>query len=319
MRIGQNPAKNVKEVKKPNRITVAVLNYIPFIGGFYSDMLDVLKICLNSIRESADMPFDLLVFDNGSCKEVVDYLVEQKDHGAIQYLILSEVNLGKGGAWNIMLAGAPGDIIAFADNDCQFFNGWLSRSVELLETYPNVGMVTARPYRTPPELYSSTLEWAQNAPNVDLQSGQLVPFEVLHSFNLSLGQSDEFSRDLIAKSEDIIIVYNGVPAVIGGSHWQFTAYKSTLARFLPFDMDKPMGQVRQLDRRMNAEGLLRLMVAEPLVMNMSNTVPESVNNKVTTSSDSKKMTLIGRVLEIPIIKKVLLAIHDRIFKLYFHK
>ena len=38
---------------------------------------------------------------------------------------------------------------------------------------------------------------------------------------------------------------------------------------LPFDMDKPMGQVRQLDKRMNEAGLLRLMVSDPLAMNMS--------------------------------------------------
>jgi len=41
------------------------------------------------------------------------------------------------------------------------------------------------------------------------------------------------------------------------------AYKSTLQQFLPFDMDKPMGQVRQLDKRMNDAGLLRLMVSGP--------------------------------------------------------
>jgi hypothetical protein len=37
-------------------------------------------------------------------------------------------------------------------------------------------------------------------------------------------------------------------------------------------MDKPMGQVRQLDKRMNDAGLLRLMVSDPLAMNMSNTL-----------------------------------------------
>jgi hypothetical protein len=70
MRIGQNPAKFVKDVATPERITVAVLNYIPFISGFYSDMMDVLKTCLTSLRQGADLPFDLMVFDNGSCEEV---------------------------------------------------------------------------------------------------------------------------------------------------------------------------------------------------------------------------------------------------------
>ena len=61
MRIGQNPAKYVKEVAKPARVTVAVLNYIPFLSGFYAQMLDVLKACLNSLYASsdADHPFGL--------------------------------------------------------------------------------------------------------------------------------------------------------------------------------------------------------------------------------------------------------------------
>jgi len=319
MRVGQNPAKNIKEVTKPNRITVAVLNYIPFIGGFYTEMLDVLNACLSSIRETTDLPYDLLVFDNGSCPEVVDYLVAQKNLGSIQYLMLSEQNLGKGGAWNIMLSGAPGEIIAFADNDCQFYKGWLSKSVELLETYPNTGMVTARPYRTPPEFFTSTVEWAQSTTGVELERGQLVPFDVIHSFNLSLGQSDEYSRELIAKSEDILIRYQDVPAVIGGSHWQFTAFKSTLARFLPFDMDRPMGQVRQLDRRMNEEGLLRLMTAEPLVMNLSNTLPDDLRQNAAVSSKKGITNANNRFLEMPLVKKFLLALHDRIFRLYFYK
>jgi len=52
MRIGQNPAKFVNEVAKPERITVAVLNYIPFLSGFYAEMLDVLKVCLNSLYQN---------------------------------------------------------------------------------------------------------------------------------------------------------------------------------------------------------------------------------------------------------------------------
>ena len=132
MRKGQNPAKFVKDVPRPERITVALLNYIPFLSGFYAETLDVLKVCLVSMRKDAGLPFDLMVFDNGSCPEVREYLINEKEEGRIQYLILSEKNMGKGGAWNVMLAGAPGEIIAYTDADVLFSPNWLSRSVEIL-------------------------------------------------------------------------------------------------------------------------------------------------------------------------------------------
>ncbi|MBN2116907.1 MAG: glycosyltransferase family 2 protein [Anaerolineales bacterium] len=314
MRKGQNPAKFVKEVACPERITAALLNYIPFLSGFYTETLDVLKVCLESMRKDAGLPFDLMVFDNGSCPEVRDYLIREKEEGRIQYLILCEKNMGKGGAWNVMLAGAPGEIIAYTDSDVLFSPGWLSRSVEILETFPNVGMVTARPFRTPPEFFETTLSWARA--NAKLEEGQFIPWERFLEFNLSLGQTEEENKKVYAETSDWKIIYKGVTAMAGASHWQFTAYKSTLQQFLPFDMDKPMGQVRQLDKRMNDAGLLRLMVSDPLAMNMSNTLGY-LRGELGKERGKKKEGLARRVLELGPIKKMLLAVYNKIFNWYY--
>jgi glycosyltransferase involved in cell wall biosynthesis len=255
-----------------------------------------------------------MVFDNGSCEEVREFLVKEKEEGRIPYLILSEKNMGKGGAWNVMLAGAPGEIIAYTDADVLFSPNWLSRSVELLETFPNVGMVTARPFRTSPELYTSTLEWARK--NATLDEGQFIPWDTFLEFNLSLGQTEEENKKVYAETSDWRLVYKGVTALAGASHWQFTAYKSTLQQFLPFDMDKPMGQVRQLDKRMNDAGLLRLMVSDPLAMNMSNTLGY-LRGELKKVERRKKVGVGKRILELPPVKKMLLAVYNKIFSWYY--
>src|SRR5262245_36977748 len=233
-------------------------------------------------------------------------------------------------------------------------------------------MVTARPFRTPPEFYESTLKWARE--NAKLEEGQFIPWERFLEFNLSLGQTEEENKKVYAETRDWRITYNPmslqgaqrrpwhrplpdtfpsgtgagqvsnlppdeetaffqdasqslsalpatsdeVVACAAASHWQFTAYKSTLQQFLPFDMDKPMGQVRQLDKRMNDAGLLRLMVADPLAMNMSNTLGYFRGELGKGNANRKKnISFARRILELGPIKKMLLSLYNKIFSWYY--
>jgi hypothetical protein len=79
-------------------------------------------------------------------------------------------------------------------------------------------------------------------------------------------------------------------------------------------MSRPMGQVKQLDERMNAAGYLRLMVPDALVLNMSNTL---INVPGVERSYKETYTKKNRILDLPILKKPLLKIYDLIFRWYY--
>ena len=77
-----------------------------------------------------------------------------------------------------------------------------------------------------------------------------------------------------------------------------------------------MGQVRQLDKRMNDAGLLRLMVSHPLAMNMSNTLGY-LRGELKGGEKKKRISVGKRMLEIGFIKKILLAVYNKIFNWYY--
>lgn len=279
-RIGQNPAKFVDHVAQPHKVTVAIITYFPFLGGYYAEGLQILKLCQESLQASRQVPgaipFDLMVFDNASCPEVRQYLIEQQEQGQIQFLVLSDRNIGKGGAWNFIFGAAPGDYIAYADSDVYFYPGWLEALLPLFDRFPRLGMVTGMPLRVPEEYSTSTLEWAQTQPEVQIERGQILPWEDFWRHVRSLGmESEAEARQRYQAREDICLLYQGERYHVGAGHFQFVAPKKVLQSLLPLPSDRPMGQMRQLDIAINQQGYLRLCTPRWWVQHLGNSLDES--------------------------------------------
>ena len=147
-----------------------------------------------------------------------------------------------------------------------------------------------------------------------------IPWEVFKEFDLSLGQSEEEIRQHYEATQDVRLNYQGVQAILGASHWQFLARKEVLAQFLPFSMDRPMGQVKQLDARMNEAGYLRLMPTDPLAMNMSNTLRTlRVPGLVSSTAERARTGKNNALLDFPPLKRTLLSLYDAIFRWYYDR
>lgn len=319
MRVGQNPAKSLEQVAKPAEITAAVTCYIPFLTGYYEQSLEVLKLSLESMRAHADLPFDLMVLDNGSCREVRDYLLAAQDAGLIQYLILSEQNLGVVGAWNVLFGAAPGKFIAYSDYDIYFYPNWLSALVEVLETFPQAGMVTGLPLLTPKEFSSSTLTWAEQTPDVSIETGQLISWDDYWRHSQSISPTKEAGKKFFAENQAYRIGYQGRQFYAGAGHFQFVGREEFFAQILPLYAERPMGgEVRNLDIAINQAGYLRLCTPEWNVEHMGNTVQERFVIKADIDRLQASVTTKQQgVTQVRIIRRILEALYNRIFKLLY--
>lgn len=261
----------IKNVYHPERLTVTTAVHIPYLGGYWEQCLEVLKLCLQSLYENTRIPFELMVFDNGSCNEVQDYLLETRRKGVIQYLISSEHNLGKAGAWNILFQAAPGKVISYTDSDVYFLPGWLEASLKILEVFPEAGMVTAQPI--PGDLSGDrfTLEEVRKNPSISIKEGRdLIPQKYVDAHRKSLGEAPDVYAHRIKHRKEVLVSRGSVSAYVSASHFQFTTTKEVLRRLFPTKTIIPLG-----DDMFEVEkiGRWRLSTTEYLVHHMGNKLP----------------------------------------------
>jgi glycosyltransferase involved in cell wall biosynthesis len=323
MRVGQNPAKSLKEVEKPAEITVAITTYIPFLSGYYEQSLDVLKLSLESLIAHSDLPYDLMIFDNGSCAKVREYLFEMQQVGRIQYLILSEKNVGVVGAWNVIFGAAPGKYIAYSDYDIYFYPNWLSALIEVVEIFPQAGMVTGMPLLTPVQFSSNTIEWAEKTPNVEFESGLVISWENVWRHGQSIGISKEEGKKFFEDTPSYEIRFQDKRCYIGAGHFQFVGRKEYFQKIVPLYAERPMGgEVRNLDIAINGHGYLRLNTPEWNVEHMGNTVLEKYilqeGPRSALLEVKSRVSVPGNwITRIAIVRRILESLYNRIFRILF--
>ena len=176
-RRGMNPGRTQVSGYSPSKVTVAVLACVLSADGYFRFRFDVLKLVLAALRSNTKVEHDLMVFDNGSYPEVGAYLAELKQQGVIDYLLSSKRNIGNFGALKMMFNSAPGEVIAYLDDDAFVYPGWLEEQIAILQTYPNVGIVSGVPVRISSQRANQSLKalLENPPPGMKVQRGRSDP------------------------------------------------------------------------------------------------------------------------------------------------
>lgn len=281
-RVGRHPLKEKDlslALPTAQAVTMTTITHIPMLEGYWQDSLEVLKLFFASLRANTTTPFDLLVFDNASCREVTDYLTGLKEAGQIQYLLLSDRNFRKLGALDFLLRAAPGEFVAYADSDVYFLPGWLERSLEVMRAFPQAGMVSALPTVDKSDRFlASTLAGAAKDPSVTLeQAPNLVPEAFIRAHQLSLGKDP--TSLISTERSDTRLTRSSVSSFLSAQDFQFLTRREVLESVLPLEAqgedlvyDPIYSPV--FEAKIDAAGFWRLSTADYLVHHMGNTVPD---------------------------------------------
>ena len=212
MRFGKNPYKSA-DAYIPKKITIAMLTYIPNLSGYFEHRFDILKLSINSLLKNTSGDFDFLVFDNGSCDEVRNYLTDLQERSIINYLIFSSENLGVLGAYNMLFKAAPGDLVAYSDDDIFYLPGWLDESLKIIKTFPNVGMISALPTWHNFSAYESAAdELVKNNPEIKSEISFGWPLEWINEYCESIGWDIEGYKEKNKEISVRKIILNEVAA-----------------------------------------------------------------------------------------------------------
>ncbi|MNK91363.1 N-acetylglucosaminyl-diphospho-decaprenol L-rhamnosyltransferase [compost metagenome] len=117
-----------------DRVSIVLLGY---------NQLAYTRLCVESVLEHSDLPFELLLIDNGSVDGTGEYFKGLASRDARVKAILNPRNLGFAVGCNQGIAEATGKYVLFLNNDTIVPRQWLSRLLAHFKERPAVGAVGA--------------------------------------------------------------------------------------------------------------------------------------------------------------------------------
>lgn len=273
MRIGENPNRHAQaQGYKP--FVASAVTHLPNFEGYHEHRFEVVKTSLTTMRENAGLDCDILIWDNGSCPEFRDWLLDEyKPTGVV---LSPNVGLTSARAGLLRIV-PPTTIIGLADDDMYYYPNWFKASVDLMKQFPNVGQVSGWPVRTQMRWGNrTTLEWARRYAVLEL--GKFIPEQWDRDFCTSIGREWDFHVHYTKKDMDKRITYQGHQAYAVAHHCQFVCKAENLVEILRQNKEA-MSDDKVLDNAVDGAGYLRLTTVDRYVRHIGNVLDDELKPK----------------------------------------
>lgn len=290
MRKGSNPQKKDFIVNMNSNHRIIMVVFIPELKGYYLSMFEVVKLSIKSLLDTIPNTSKITIVDNGSCKEVQEYLVDlvlKKNVDSIQ--LLSE-NIGKIDALMGVARGAREPIITLADCDILFKPNWVFQTISIFNAFKNVSSVSPIPSRRSFNYYTYSTKEAILKGNLKFQ---FEPIKENH---------EEFNKFLESINWDIelednlpwpVVQSNNEKAIVGSDHQVLTIRRDILFNNSPKQPSLIKvgsgSEQNYVDFAIDSSGGLRLSTYNFYALHMGNILDDWMLKKSASFTDKPKV------------------------------
>jgi hypothetical protein len=275
MRVGMNPQKQSKKIQLKCQHRLIIVVFIPSLEGYYKDVLEVFKLCLESAITTTNTNCAITIVNNASCKEVAQYLESKLDDKAIDTIIHHQENIGKIDALIGAARASREPIITISDVDILFKQGWQEETETIFYNIKNVGSVGPIPCRNLRNYEtSSTLSkilFKKIKFNYESIPENHIPHnKFLESFHWNL-ETDENLKWPVVEA-------NGVKAIVGSGHQILSMRRELFFTTVPIAPSLTLvgnqSELLYCDIPINYSGGMRLSTYNNFAYHMGNTVEQ---------------------------------------------
>lgn len=273
MRIGMNPQKEEKKIDLIYNHRIIIVVYIPELSGYYENLLQVFKLCLESIAATKNDKCAITVVNNASCDEVLSYINLKFKEGIVDSVIHHKINIGKIDAIIGAARGSREPLITMTDVDILFKNGWQENIEKIFMTFEGVGSVSPISVRKNTRYGTTSTIKRILLKKVDFKL-QPIPenFEDHNRLLKSINKKTESSTNNLWA----VVEKNNVKALLGSGHQVLTIDRNILFMTVPFDPSLVLiggnSEFKYVDEPIDKFGGMRLATYNNYAYHMGNKV-----------------------------------------------